>query len=78
MIKQRYQKKREFIIQDNKNPEYPEVVKVELIQDKVSLLDDCYCIDNIIDWEVKLILDPKFRSQKQFPDWFGYMKIDKF
>ena len=33
-------KKREFIIQDNKNPEYPEFVKVELIQDKVSLLDD--------------------------------------
>ena len=31
-------KKREFIIQDNKNPEYPEYIKVEVIQDKVSLL----------------------------------------
>ena len=27
-------KKREFIIEDNKNPEYPEYIKVELIQDK--------------------------------------------
>ena len=33
-------KKREFILQDNKNPEYPEFIKVELIQDKVSLLDN--------------------------------------
>ena len=32
-------KKREFIIQDNKNPEYPEYIKVELIQDKVDLLN---------------------------------------
>ena len=40
-------KKREFIIQDNKNPEYPEFVKVELIQDKVSLLDDLKVGDKI-------------------------------
>ena len=40
-------KKREFIIQDNKNPEYPEFVKVELIQDKVSLLDDLKVGDEI-------------------------------
>jgi len=40
-------KKREFIIQDNKNPEYPEFVKVELIQDKVSLLDDLNVGDKI-------------------------------
>ncbi len=32
-------KKREFIIQDNKNPEYPEYIKIELIQDKVELLN---------------------------------------
>ena len=40
-------KKREFIIQDNKNPEYPEFVKVELIQDKVSLLDNLNVGDEI-------------------------------
>ena len=40
-------KKREFIIQDNKNPEYPEFVKVALIQDKVSLLDNLNVGDEI-------------------------------
>jgi|TARA_B100000902_G_scaffold398774_1_gene466820 hypothetical protein len=40
-------KKREFIIQDNKNPEYPEYIKVELIQDKVSLLDSLNVGDEI-------------------------------
>ncbi len=40
-------KKREFIIQENKNPEYPEYIKVELIQDKVSLLDSLNIGDEI-------------------------------
>ena len=40
-------KKREFIIQDNKNPEYPEYTKVEVIQDKVSLLDNINIGDEI-------------------------------
>ena len=40
-------KKREFIIEDNKNPEYPEYIKVELIQDKVSLLDSLNVGDEI-------------------------------
>mgnify|MGYP001395081143 FL=1 len=40
-------KKREFIIQENKNPEYPEFVKVELIQDKISLLDNLKVGDEI-------------------------------
>jgi len=40
-------KKREFIIQDNKNPEYPEYIKVELIQDKVTLLDSLNIGDEI-------------------------------
>ena len=40
-------KKREFIIQDNKNPEYPEYIKVEVIQDKVSLLDNINIGDEI-------------------------------
>ena len=40
-------KKREFIIQDNKNPEYPEFIKVELIQDKVELLNPLNVGDEI-------------------------------
>ena len=40
-------KKREFILQDNKNPEYPEFITVELIQDKVSLLDNLNIGDEI-------------------------------
>ena len=40
-------KKREFIVQDNRNPEYPEYIKVELIQDKVSLLDSLGVGDEI-------------------------------
>ena len=40
-------KKREFIIEDTKNPEYPEFIKVELIQDKVALLDNLSVGDQI-------------------------------
>ena len=40
-------KKREFIIQDNKNPEYPEYIKVEFIQDKVELLNSLNVGDEI-------------------------------
>ena len=40
-------KKREFIIEDSKNPEYPEFIKVELIQDKVDLLDNLNIGDQI-------------------------------
>ena len=40
-------KKREFIIEYSKNPEYPEFIKVELIQDKVDLLDSLSVGDQI-------------------------------
>lgn len=32
-------KKREFVIEYSENPQYPELLKFELIQDKCSLLD---------------------------------------
>jgi hypothetical protein len=32
--------KREFVIKYEENPEYPELLKLEMIQDKCSLLDD--------------------------------------
>ena len=50
-------KKREFIIEDNKIPEYPEYIKVELIQDKVSLLDSL----NVGD-EVNVLINIKGRK----------------
>ncbi len=31
----------------------------------------------INNWEINLIPDPEERSEKLFPDWFGYMRIDK-
>jgi hypothetical protein len=33
-------KKREFVIEFAENPEYPELLKLEMIQDKCSQLDD--------------------------------------
>ncbi|MDG2342476.1 MAG: DUF3127 domain-containing protein [Cytophagales bacterium] len=59
-------KKREFIIQENKNPEYPEYIKVELIQDKVSLLDSL----NIGD-EINVLINIKGRK---WEDKDGNMK----
>lgn len=38
-ISDRFQK-REFVIEYAENPQYPEFVKFECIQDKVSMLDD--------------------------------------
>lgn len=38
-ISDRFQK-REFVIEYAENPQYPEYVKFECIQDKVSMLDD--------------------------------------
>ena len=41
-------------------------------------VDDFHPIKRIKDWEVKLISDPEKRSDKLIPDWYGYMRIDKF
>ncbi len=40
-------------------------------------VDDIHSIKKIKGWEIKLILDPKERSQKLIPDWYGYRRIDK-
>ena len=41
-------KKREFVVEYSENPQYPELIKFELIQDKCSLLDS-YSKGNEID-----------------------------
>ena len=40
-------------------------------------VDDVHSIKKIRDWEIKLMYDPKQRSEKIIPDWYGYMRIDK-
>ena len=41
-------------------------------------IDDIHSIKKIKSWEIKLIYDPEKRSEKIIPDWYGYMRIDKF
>ena len=40
-------KKREFILHDDSNPTYPEFIKFELMQDKVTLIDPFIVGDEI-------------------------------
>tara|TARA_B100000700_G_scaffold122616_1_gene137377 strand:+ start:166 stop:723 length:558 start_codon:yes stop_codon:yes gene_type:complete len=40
-------------------------------------IDNVHSIKKIKKWEIKLIADPEKRSDKLFPDWYGYMRIDK-
>ena len=40
-------------------------------------VDDLHPI-KIKNWEINLIPDPEARSEKLFPDWYGYMRFDKF
>tara|TARA_B100000029_G_C17375767_1_gene887860 strand:+ start:337 stop:918 length:582 start_codon:yes stop_codon:yes gene_type:complete len=42
---------------------------------QIDLIDDLYPLKLIDGWEVHLIPDPKCRSQKLSPDWYGYFKI---
>ncbi len=43
-----------------------------------ELVDDLHSIKKIKSWEIKLIYDPQKKNEKLFPDWYGYMRIDKF
>ncbi len=40
-------------------------------------VDDCEVIKNIKNWEIDLIADDSHIEEKNIPDWFGYMRIDK-
>ena len=41
-------------------------------------VDDIHSIKRIKGWEIKLIPDPKERNEKLIPEWYGYMRIDKY
>ena len=40
-------------------------------------VDECEVIKNINNWEIELIPNDKHLEEKNIPDWFGYMRIDK-
>ena len=39
--------------------------------------DDCQLIKNIGTWEIELILENNLPEETNFPDWYGYKRIDK-
>ena len=44
---------------------------------KFTDVDDCEVINNIKNWEIELIPNDSYVEEKNMPDWFGYMRIDK-
>ena len=38
--------------------------------------DDCKLIKKIGKWEIELIPDNNFIEENQYPDWYGYQKIE--
>ena len=38
--------------------------------------DDCKLIKKIDDWEIVLTPDNSFIEENNYPDWYGYMRID--
>ena len=39
--------------------------------------DDCQLIKNIGSWEIQLILENNLLEENNYPDWYGYKRIDK-
>ena len=40
--------------------------------------DDCQLIKKIGDWEIELTQENNCREENNFPDWYGYKRIDRF
>jgi len=40
-------------------------------------LDDCELIKKIDNWEIELLLADNFVEENNYPDWYGYKRIDK-
>ena len=38
--------------------------------------DDCELIKKIGNWEIELTPDNKYIEENNYPDWYGYKKID--
>ena len=41
-----------------------------------SNVDDCKLIKNINNWEIELITEDMNSVETNYPDWFGYLRID--
>ena len=39
--------------------------------------DDCQLIKNLGEWEIELTIDNNFVEENNYPDWYGYKRIDK-
>ena len=39
--------------------------------------DDCQLIKKIGNWEIELIPDNKLEEDNNYPDWYGYQRIDR-
>ena len=39
--------------------------------------DDCQLIKKIGNYEIELTLDNNFIQENNYPDWYGYQKIDE-
>ncbi len=40
-------------------------------------LDDCELIKKICNWEIELTLENNFFEETNYPDWYGYKRIDQ-
>ena len=43
----------------------------------LSTVDDCEPIKKIGNWEIELSLDKSLVEETNFPDWYGYKRLDK-
>ena len=44
---------------------------------KLISCDDCQLVKNIGNWEIELTLEKNLVKETNFPDWYGYKRIDK-
>ena len=52
--------------------------KDDLVSLKMLIsFDDCKLIKKIGNWEIELILEDNFVEETNYPDWYGYKRIDK-
>ncbi len=45
--------------------------------ERIISCDDCQLIKKIGNWEIELTPDNKFIQENNYPDWYGYQKIDR-
>ena len=69
--KKKARKRWESDLENKHNDDYSEI-------NKFKQVDELCSIKKIKSWEIRLIPDKKKRSDKLVPEWFGYMRIDRF